>query len=369
MKAAVAVAAGGRRVAWRFRFDEWELRPDEHRLLRAGAEVALTGRAFAVLRALVERGGQLLTRDELLSRVWAGVVVEDNNLAVQVAALRRVVGSDAISTIPGVGYRFSRAVERERVADDATEPNGDALAGADAASPLPERGNLPLRLPRLVGRERERRQLEDAIAASPIVTLCGGPGLGKTRLARAVAQGLQPRFADGVYWVDLVPLPPEREGADGTGDADARGAAALDPPAADAAVLAAVHAAMSLRAGDPGDGVGSLARRLKSSAVLLVLDNAEHVVGAVSRFATALVGATSQVALLVTSQRPLQSPLELLVRLDPLALPAPGADVAGLRASDAVHLLAERARQLDHPLPDTEDALRLAAAQRLKSKR
>ena len=73
-----------------------------------GELVALGARAFELLLALVEARGRLLSKDELLSRVWPNVVVEENNLQVQVCALRKALGDEGklIKTESGRGYRF-----------------------------------------------------------------------------------------------------------------------------------------------------------------------------------------------------------------------------------------------------------------------
>ena len=90
-----------------FRFGTFELQPGERRLLAAVKPVAVGPRAFDLLVALVQRAGQLVTKEELLDRVWPGLVVEENNLQVQVSALRKILGQEAIATIPGRGYRFT----------------------------------------------------------------------------------------------------------------------------------------------------------------------------------------------------------------------------------------------------------------------
>ena len=71
-----------------YRFGDFELQPDEHRLLVGGAPTALGARALNLLLALVEQAGQLVTKDALLESVWPGVVVEENNLQVQISTLR-----------------------------------------------------------------------------------------------------------------------------------------------------------------------------------------------------------------------------------------------------------------------------------------
>src|SRR3989441_7866409 len=90
-----------------YRFGTFELQPNERRLLAGGEPVVLGPRAFDLLLALVERPGQLVTKEELLDCVWPKLVVEENNLQVQVSALRKILGQEAIATIPGRGYRFT----------------------------------------------------------------------------------------------------------------------------------------------------------------------------------------------------------------------------------------------------------------------
>lgn len=324
-------------MAFTYTFGSFEMRPAGRRLRRSGADVALTARAFDVLAALVERGGELVSRDELLARVWRGVVVEDNNLAVQVATLRRLLGPDAIATLPGFGYRF--ALEVTRAADTGAGTARDAL-------PV-ERGNLPVRLPPLVGRDDDARALAALVGHEPLVTLCGGPGLGKTRLAQAVAHAAQDRFPDGVFWVDLVPVPAEDDANAG---------------AVERAIVDAVARALGLDRLDDADPLGAVVQRLRNATLLVVLDNAEHVVMAAARVASELVGRTARVAVLATSQRPLQLGVERVLRLDPLSVPPADADDATLREAGAVRLLAARAAQAGSALDDAPATWRLAAA-------
>ncbi len=94
-----------------YRFDRFELRPAERALRADGQPVKLGGRAFDMLVALVERRDRVVTKNELLDLVWPGLVVEENNLQAQVVALRKLIGPEAIATVPGRGYRFTLAVE------------------------------------------------------------------------------------------------------------------------------------------------------------------------------------------------------------------------------------------------------------------
>jgi TolB-like protein/Tfp pilus assembly protein PilF len=115
-----------------FRFGAFELLPARRELRCRGVPVALGTRAFDLLAALVRREGALATKDELLVEVWAGTVVDENNLAAQVSALRKILAADPdlsrrLVTVPGRGYRF--VAEISVVAPSST----DAIAALDAA--------------------------------------------------------------------------------------------------------------------------------------------------------------------------------------------------------------------------------------------
>lgn len=124
-----------------FRFGAFQLVPARRDLLYGGAPVSLGARAFDLLLALVRRQGQLASKDELMSEVWAGTVVDENNLAAQISALRKVLAADPdiarrLQTVPGRGYRFVAAVE---IAETEVE------AGTEASiAPAPGKEGLSL---------------------------------------------------------------------------------------------------------------------------------------------------------------------------------------------------------------------------------
>ena len=91
------------------RFGRFEIVLSERRLQADGEPVALGSRAFDLLAALVARRDRIVPKDELIDVVWPGLVVEDNNLQVQISALRKVLGAQAIATVPGRGYQFTIA--------------------------------------------------------------------------------------------------------------------------------------------------------------------------------------------------------------------------------------------------------------------
>lgn len=104
------------------RFGPWRLLPAERQLLRDGQPVPLGGRAFDLLVLLVQRSGQVVAKDEIHERVWAGLVVEDNNLQVQVSTLRKLLGHEAIVTVAGRGYSFVLPLQDNAPAEGAPAP-------------------------------------------------------------------------------------------------------------------------------------------------------------------------------------------------------------------------------------------------------
>ena len=178
-----------------YRFGPAEVRPAERALLVGGAPVALGGRAFDLLVALIERAGRLVTKDELLDAVWGRVIVEEGNLHVHISTLRKILGAKVIVTIPGRGYRFESDV------GDGPKP---AAAAAIAGNAIPERP------PELFGRDNDLASLQSLLAAHRLVTISGPGGIGKTRLARAATWAARERYPEGVAMVELARCPIRR---------------------------------------------------------------------------------------------------------------------------------------------------------------
>ena len=112
-----------------YRFGRFMLDPSANRLCADGVPVRLGSVGFQVLFALVERGDALITKDELLSRVWGNSVVGDNALQAHIMELRRIVGEGCIVTKRGHGYRFVAQVQRGRkLAQRPREPQPDNLS-------------------------------------------------------------------------------------------------------------------------------------------------------------------------------------------------------------------------------------------------
>lgn len=134
----------GSTLSTRLSFDDVEISPDERLVLVSGRPVAVGARAFDLLMCLVEHRERVVDKDELLQEVWPGLVVEESNLSVHVAALRKVVGTQAITTVPGRGYRFTASLNEAASPTNAQVPSApDAAAmGTSAARNLPDKPTI-----------------------------------------------------------------------------------------------------------------------------------------------------------------------------------------------------------------------------------
>jgi predicted ATPase/DNA-binding CsgD family transcriptional regulator len=184
------------------------------------------------------------------------------------------------------------------------------------------RGSPPNPRTRLIGRETERETARALllVEAAPLLTLTGPGGVGKTRLALAVAADVAERFADGVVWVDLAPV--------------------MDP----ARVPTTLAAALSF-VPPPEQPVAALARHLRPRQMLLLLDNCEHLSPAVADLVAALLAACPAVQVLATSRAALHLREERRLPVAPLPVPPSDAfSPAEVAEHAAARLFAERAR-------------------------
>ena len=290
------------------RFGPYELDLDARRLTAEGQLLTIGSRAFDLLSVLVQRAPDPVSGDELLSTVWPGRQAATSSVRVQVVALRRLLGDGVIVHEPARGYRLAIAVAHP--------------AAAETETPHPVPGNLPSQVPAIFDRERERAQLGALLPGQARVTLTGPAGVGKTLLALATAHDRSRAHAAGAWWIDLAPLGDEAQVAD--------------------RIAATLGLAL---AGEPATLTG-VARALAADDRLLVLDNAEHLVGPVSELADALLRHAPQVALLITSRRPVKCAGEQVVHLGALSLPTE-AGLAAARRSGAVALFESRAQRAE----------------------
>jgi predicted ATPase/DNA-binding winged helix-turn-helix (wHTH) protein len=296
-------------------FGPFRLLPAQRLLLRNSEPVRLGSRAFDILTALLDRPGELVTKNELISRVWPHIYVEEGSLKVQVSLLRRVLGDGKgdvryVATDPGRGYRFVSPVT---FADD-PHPSTAAVA---ATKP---RSNLPTRLTRPVGQAAITDRLAEWLPERRLLTLAGPGGIGKTTLALELAERVIDTYEHGVWLIDLAPL----------------GNSHLVPSAVAAAL------GIMLRSEEP---LPELVAFIRDKRMLLVLDNCEHVIASAEALASALLKGAPHLQILATSREPLRAEGEHLYRVPPLAIPpaSPRVNARGALSFPAVQLFVERA--------------------------
>ena len=147
-----------------FQFGPFLLDTRQRRLLKDGTDgtlVSVAPKGIDLLIFMVERHGQIVTKDDLIQNIWPDSFMEEANLSQNIFLLRKALGEKAqenryIATVPGRGYRFVATVTRH----EADEPPGD-----NSAPTTIHRNNLPASLTRMVG--RAHRTLRIALAAGP----------------------------------------------------------------------------------------------------------------------------------------------------------------------------------------------------------
>jgi predicted ATPase/transcriptional regulator with XRE-family HTH domain len=287
----------------------------------------------AVLRRLRRAGG--LTQEELALR--AGLTVHGVSALERgvrrrphphtVRSLAEALGGSAEERAARLATLLAAVPDRAPAAAVLDQVPAAAMPDRAAAGPQAGDGGPPLRgLPApvtpLLGRDDDVAAVAAALrsSGSRLVTLTGTGGVGKTRLALAVARQTGPGYADGAAFVGL---------------------AAVDDPAL---VLPAVGRVVGLPTVEDGDVDDRVLDRLRNAHLLLVLDNLEHLAGAPAVVARLLAECT-ELVVLATSRAALRLRGETEYAVHPLALPPSGArDLAEVESAAAGALLLDRAR-------------------------
>jgi len=302
-------------VEYALSFGPFRLLPAQQLLLEDENAVRLGSRALEILIVLAQCAGELVTKGELMTRVWPNTVVEENNLKVHIATLRKTLGDGQpgrryVVTVPGRGYRFVAPVEVSASAKTSLDPSVKA-----------ERvHNLPASQPRAIGRADIVNALLSELPGRRFITIVGPGGIGKTTVALGLAEALIATYRHGIRFVDLAPLG--------------------DPQF----VISAVTSALGVEI-HSDNGMRDLIGHLQDKRMLLVLDSCEHVIEMAAALAEQVLDGASEIHILATSREPLRAKGERVYRLPPLAVPSHS---SGLTASQAlgfpsIQLFVERA--------------------------
>ena len=315
----------------------WAVDLAQRELLSGGDPVPLGGRAFAIFAVLVQAAGKLVTKDELMGRVWPGAIVAENTLEVHISAVRKALGPDRgmLRTSFGRGYRL---VGDWTIRKESTP--ADSVALNPARMPVqPFLTNVPAAASELIGRTAAVEQLQELLSACRAVTLTGPGGIGKTTLALEVARSLFPTFNGDCWLADLV---------------------SLSDPGLVPSVVAGV---LGLMLSSEDISPEFVARAIGGRKVLLVLDNCEHVIDATARLAETVVRLCPATSILVTSREVLRIEGEHVYRVPPLDVPSEHHEESDfiLRHS-AVQLFIARTRALEQKFSPHGENLRALAA-------
>jgi predicted ATPase/DNA-binding winged helix-turn-helix (wHTH) protein len=288
-------------------FDDFVFWPAKNTLQNGNEQIPLGSRALGVLKALLERPGETVSKQELSEAGWGRSFVEDATLRMTIVNLRKALDDPdghAIENVQGEGYRLSPRLELKTwppsAALEARQPSGQTFA-----------------LSGVVGREAEIAAIEALMREARLVTIAGVGGVGKTTVALAIAEGR--RREAPAHIADLALLT----------NAD----------------LIPWQIALALGAGKTVRDAGAwLLQYADPEPFLLVLDNCERAAAIVANIAERLLLNCPRARLLATSREPLRAHGEAVFRLGGLAAPAARAAPGEPDAASfpAVRLLLDR---------------------------
>ncbi|MBI6855486.1 helix-turn-helix transcriptional regulator [Pseudomonas cichorii] len=311
-------------------FGPYRIYPQQRLVLEADRPVRLGSRALDILLVLIEHAGDTVSKQQLIAHVWPRTVVEDSNLRVHMAALRKALGDGQagqryIVTVAQRGYSFVAPIALQRVEHR-----------PDVPMKISTSHNLPTRQSRILGRDALVSRLAGQLQQHRFISLTGPGGIGKTTVALRVAEQLIGQYRDGIRLMDLAPL--------------------TDP------AMVATHLALlldiSVHDDDPMSHLGAY---LHNRRMLLVIDNCEHMVDTIALLSESILRSAPDVHILITSRESLQVDGEWVERLEPLDCP-PFEGVSSAEAMNfaALQLFVERAMASQEHFELTEANLPMA---------
>jgi predicted ATPase/DNA-binding winged helix-turn-helix (wHTH) protein len=286
-----------------YRVREFRICPERGQAFRGQTLLPLKAKGVAVLVALIERRGRVVSKEELMDLAWPGLFIEEGNVKHQISMIRQVLGPSFVETVGRVGYQFGERLE--------------------PSSQSPIETNLPSRTRALIGRDDDIDLLEQALEKRRLVTIMGTGGVGKTSLAEAIGHRIMARREGSVWLLEVSGLP----------DADA--------------IAAGIARLIDRDSGRPAAGTAELARAIGAQRPLVILDGCEHALSAVTGFASAMLAACSGLRILATSRIALGSGEEHRFLLEPLAFEGRAATASEALSIPAVRLLLEKAEAAD----------------------
>jgi predicted ATPase/DNA-binding winged helix-turn-helix (wHTH) protein len=315
-------------------FGPFNLLVGERLLTKEGAAVELGARAFDILLVLLSAPNEIVSKQELMSRVWPDVTVEEGSLRFHMSGLRQALGDGKdgaryITTLPGRGYCFVAPVSR-------MSNSGGGVPPVPANFP---HANLPRRLSRMVGRDEDIRKLAAQLTTSRVITIVGAGGVGKTTVAVAVGHYLNEVFNGAALFVDFGML--------------------SDPNLVESSLACMLGLSVGSRDVRP-----RLMTYLRDKRILLILDTCEHLIDAVAELVAEIIESAQQIHVLTTSREALRIEGERVYRLDTLACPPddPEITASAVQKFPATQLFIERAAASGASLDLSDSDARIVAS-------
>jgi predicted ATPase/DNA-binding winged helix-turn-helix (wHTH) protein len=269
-------------------FGPFRLHATERLLEKNGTALKIGSRALDILTMLLEHAPEVVSKRELIRRVWGPLVVDDVSLRFHVAALRkRLADGDYsvsyITNIPGRGYCFAGAVSW-------AQPQTAPRKAHTTASPLPREPLL------MVGRDNAVHELTTLLKKQRFVSIVGTGGIGKTTIALTLAHRMLAEFEGAVHFVDLGAVE-------------------------DARLLASLLASQLGLVAVSEQPLPVILANLREQRMLLVFDSCERLIEAITALAENIFRDAPQVHILVTSREALRADGEQVHHLPPLECP------------------------------------------------